>query len=72
MTGRDLLLGSSFQFTTQATDSADGRWSGWGQAAPLRFSEASGGRGEGAIGLFGTDYGQGRPLAGVALSYGAG
>ena len=72
MTGRDLLSGSSFLFAAGDPGGPGGRWSGWGQAAALRFDGAEGAGGDGLIGLFGADYERGPLLAGVALSGGAG
>ena len=61
--GRAFLLGSAFSFHS---GEADERWSGWGEAASLRFGQGDGG--EGFVGLAGTDYQRGRLRAGVALS----
>ena len=63
MTARDLLAGSSFSIRSGG---AGARWSGWGEAAPMRF--ADGDAGDGAIALVGTDYERGRLSIGVALS----
>ena len=67
--GRDLLAGSAFLFAGGA-DRSGGRWSIWGQAAPMAFAGAEWTGGEGLLGLSGIDYGRGRLLAGVALSHG--
>ena len=72
MTGRDLLLGSSYLFTAGDSAPPGGRWLGWEQAAPIRFASAHGANGDGPIGLLGADCERGRLLAGVALSYGVG
>ena len=68
MTGRDLLLGSSF--SSAAGDSANpgARWSRRGQAAPTRLAGAHGTSGDGRIGLSGADCARGRLLPGVTLS----
>ena len=72
MNGLDLLSGTSFLFAAGDAAGPGGRWSGWGQAATLRFDSVEGPGGDGLIGLFGVDYERGSLLAGVALSRGAG
>ena len=51
--GRDLFSGSSFLFAAGDAAGPGGRWSGWGQAATLRFDSVEGVGGDGLIGLFG-------------------
>ena len=67
MSGRAFLLDSSFLFATGNPDDANGRWSGWGEAASMRFGQGGGGS-DGFIGLVGADYERGRLLSGVAVS----
>ena len=70
MTGRELLLGSSFALTGEA-DGSGGTLAFWGRAAENRFD----GReddlsldGDVTTGLLGADYARGRWLVGLALS----
>ena len=68
MTGRDLLLGSSFPSTAGDSANPGARWSRRGQAAPTRLAGAHGTSGDGRIGLSGADCARGRLLPGVTLS----
>ena len=76
MTGRELLLGSSFVLNlsgagTDGAGAADTRWTAWGGAASSRFDgEAEGLALDGEVTTFtlGADAAQGGWLAGVAVS----
>ena len=70
MTGRELLLGSSFSFGGGGKDGAPS-WGAWGRFATGGFeADADGMRVEGDVttGLLGADASRGRWLAGVAVS----
>ena len=70
MTGRELLLGSSFSFAGGGEDGALG-WGAWGGFATRGFkAEVEGMRLEGDVttGLFGADVSRERWLAGIAVS----
>ena len=70
MTGRELLLGSSFSFGGGGKDGAPS-WGAWGRFATGGFeTDADGMRVEGDVttGLLGADASRGRWLAGVAVS----
>ena len=68
MTGRDLLLGSSFPSTAGDSANPDARWSRRGQAAPTRLAGAHGTSGDARIGLSGADCARGHLLPGVTLT----
>ena len=75
MTGRELLLGSSFALTA-AADASGGTLAFWGRAAQRSFDgreDHAGGTltldGEVTTGLLGLDYARGRWLYGLALSH---
>ena len=74
MTGRELLLGTSFRMVLDR--SAGAQWTGWGQGASVsRFSAAGTGlglSGESATGSMGMDYEQGRLLLGFAMTHSVG
>ncbi len=69
VSGQALLPGSAFLFAG-VTDRAGGRWSIWGQAAPMPFAGTGRAGEQSFLGLTGIDYGRGRLLAGLALSHG--
>ena len=74
MTGRELLLGSSFRAVLG--QDAGSQWTSWGQGASVsRFSAAVPGldlNGESATGSMGMDYERGRLLAGFAMTHSIG
>ena len=76
ITGRELLVGSSFHIASGGGDGDGGvRWVGWGGAGVERFRGRGGGvpvRGEVVTGVFGADRSSGRWLTGVALSFSRG
>ncbi len=74
VTGRELLLGTSFRMVLDR--SAGAQWTGWGQGASVsRFSAAGTGlglTGESATGSMGMDWEQGRLLLGFAMTHSVG
>ena len=74
MTGRELLLGSSFRAVLG--QGAGSQWTSWGQGASVsRFSAAVPGldlNGESATGSMGMDYERGRLLMGFAMTHSVG
>jgi hypothetical protein len=74
MTGRELLLGSSFRAVLGS--GAGSQWTSWGQGASVsRFSAAAPGldlSGESATGSMGMDYERGRLLMGFAMTHSVG
>ena len=74
MTGRELLLGSSFRAVLG--QGAGSQWTSWGQGASVsRFSAAVPGldlSGESATGSMGMDYERGRLLMGFAMMHSVG
>ncbi len=74
VTGRDLLLGTSFRMVLDR--SAGAQWTGWGQGASVSgFSAAVPGlglSGEAATGSMGMDWEQGRLLLGFAMTHSVG
>ena len=74
VTGRELLLGTSFRMVLDRT--AGSQWTGWGQGASVsRFSAAGTGlglSGESATGSMGMDWEQGRLLLGFAMTHSVG
>ncbi len=72
VTGRDLLLGSSFHFTTGEASGLGGAMTGWGKVLSGGSSSAFGGglsfASETATGVLGMDWERDRLLVGVALS----
>ncbi len=72
VTGRDLLLGSSFHFTTGEASGLGGAMTGWGKVLSGGSSSSSGGglsfTSETATGVLGMDWERDRLLVGVALS----
>ena len=76
MTGRELLLSSSFLLAPEgAAPDGAARWTAWGGAGLESFSGTEDGlsvEGEAVTGVFGIDREGGRWLAGVALTHAAG
>ncbi len=75
LTGRDLLLGSSFSLPLGGDGSAGARWTAWGGAAGARFDGKDGDLlldGDVVTGTLGFDGEWGRWLAGVAVSHSTG
>ncbi len=74
VTGRELLLGTSFRMVLDR--SAGAQWTGWGQGASVsRFSAAGTGlglTGESATGSMGMDWERGRLLLGFAMTHSVG
>ena len=74
MTGRELLLGTSFRAVLG--QGAGSQWTSWGQGASVsQFSAAVPGlslSGESATGSMGMDYERGRLLAGFAMTHSVG
>ena len=74
MSGRELLLGTSFRAVLGS--GAGVQWTGWGQGASVsQFSSTGPGlslSGETATGSMGTDYEHGRLLAGFAVTHSLG
>ena len=74
LTGRDLLLGTSFRAVLGR--GAGSQWTSWGQGASVsRFSAAVPGldlSGESATGSMGMDYERGRLLLGLAMTHSVG
>ena len=74
VTGRELLLGSSFRAVLG--EGAGSQWTSWGQGASVsRFSAAVPGldlSGESATGSMGMDYERGRLLMGFAMTHSVG
>ena len=74
MTGRELLLGTSFRAVLG--NGAGSQWTSWGQGASVsRFSTAAPGldlSGESATGSMGMDYEHGRLLTGFAMTHSVG
>ena len=74
LTGRDLLLGTSFRAVLGG--GAGSQWTSWGQGASVsRFSAAVPGldlSGESATGSMGMDYERGRLLLGLAMTHSVG
>ena len=74
MTGRELLLGTSFRAVLG--QGAGSQWTSWGQGASVsQFSAAVPGlslTGESATGSMGMDYERGRLLAGFAMTHSVG
>ena len=74
VTGRELLLGSSFRAVLGG--GAGSQWTSWGQGASVsRFSAAAQGldlNGESATGSMGMDYERGRLLMGFAMTHSVG
>ena len=74
LTGRDLLLGTSFRAVLG--QGAGSQWTSWGQGASVsRFSAAVPGldlSGESATGSMGMDYERGRLLLGLAMTHSVG
>ena len=74
MSGRELLLGTSFRAVLGS--GAGVQWTGWGQGASVsQFSSAVPGlslSGESATGAVGMDYERGRLLAGFAMTHSLG
>ena len=74
MSGRELLLGTSFRAVLGR--GAGVQWTGWGQGAAVsQFSSAGPGlslSGEAATGSLGMDYERGRLLAGFAMTHSLG
>ena len=74
VTGRELLLGSSFRAVLG--QGAGSQWTSWGQGASVsRFSAAAEGldlSGESATGSMGMDYERGRLLMGFAMTHSVG
>ena len=74
VTGRELLLGSSFRAVLG--QGAGSQWTSWGQGASVsRFSAAAEGlnlSGESATGSMGMDYERGRLLMGLAMTHSVG
>ena len=74
MTGRELLMGTSFRAVLG--QGAGSRFTGWGQGASVsRFTGAAPGlslSGETATGAMGMDYGRGRLLTGLAMTHSLG
>ena len=74
MTGRELLLGTSFRAVLGS--GAGSQWTSWGQGASVsRFSTAAPGldlSGESATGSMGMDYERGRLLTGFAMTHSVG
>ena len=72
VTGRELLLGSSFHFTTGAASGLGGAMTGWGKVLSGGSSSSSSGglsfASETATGVLGMDWERDRLLVGVALS----
>ena len=72
VTGRDLLLGSSFHFTTGEASGLGGAMTGWGKVLSGGSSGSFGGglsfASETATGVLGMDWERDRLLVGVALS----
>ncbi len=72
VTGRDLLLGSSFHFTTGEASGLGGAMTGWGKVLSGGSSSSFGGglsfTSETATGVLGMDWERDRLLVGVALS----
>jgi len=72
VTGRDLLLGSSFHFTTGETSGLGGAMTGWGKVLSGGSGSSFGGglsfTSETATGVLGMDWERDRLLVGVALS----
>ena len=72
VTGRELLLGSSFHFTTGEASGLGGAMTGWGKVLSGGSSSAFGGglsfASETATGVLGMDWERDRLLVGVALS----
>ncbi|MYE58423.1 MAG: autotransporter outer membrane beta-barrel domain-containing protein, partial [Alphaproteobacteria bacterium] len=74
MTGRELLLGSSFSLTGE-TDSSGGSLAFWGRAAQSSFDGKEGDLaldGTVTTGMLGADYARGRWLVGLALTQSTG
>ena len=75
VSGRALLLGSSFSLTAGAADGAGGSASLWGRSAVSRFDAREGELsldGEVASGLLGADWARGRWTAGLVVSHSRG
>ena len=75
LTGRDLLLGSSFHLVSQAAEDGGAAWSAWGRVSTGSFSAEVDGvtlDGEVVTGLLGFDAEWERLLAGVLLLRSAG
>ena len=75
LTGRELLLGSSFRLAPGGDATAGPRWTAWGRAAQARFDgDADGLALDGDVTTFtlGADAAWSRWLAGVALAYSTG
>ena len=74
MTGRELLLGTSFRAVLGS--GAGAQWTGWGQGASVsQFSSAGPGlslSGETVTGAMGMDYERGRLLTGFAMTHSLG
>ena len=74
MTGRELLLGTSFRAVLG--QGAGSQWTSWGQGASVsQFSAAAAGldlSGESATGSMGMDYEHGRLLTGFAMTHSVG
>ncbi len=74
VTGRELLLGTSFRMVLG--QGAGSQWTGWGQGASVsRFSAAGTGlglSGESATGSMGMDWERGRLLLGFAMTHSVG
>ena len=74
VTGRELLLGTSFRAVLG--QGAGSQWTSWGQGASVsRFSGAGAGlglSGEAATGSMGMDYERGRLLMGLAMTHSVG
>ena len=74
MTGRELLLGTSFRAVLG--QGAGSQWTSWGQGASVsQFSAAAAGldlSGEAATGSMGMDYEHGRLLTGFAMTHSVG
>ena len=74
MTGRELLLGTSFRAVLGS--GAGSQWTSWGQGASVsQFSAAAAGldlSGESATGSMGMDYEHGRLLTGFAMTHSVG
>ena len=75
VSGRELLLGSSFSLSAGAADGAGGSASLWGRAAVSQFDGRAGELtldGEVASGLLGADWARGRWTAGLIVSHSRG
>ena len=72
MTGRELLLGSSFHAATDRGPGGHGQLASWGRTSPMWFGSTDGVTGDGMTGLLGADLEHGPVLTGVALSYSEG